>query len=78
MGRNSWLTADEQDLFIGGSPSLRGSVPRRRCGSGGPALRSPARTGCAVQGVDTHEQAIAGARSGAARAASATGAIRSA
>jgi len=69
IGQNSWLTADEQDLFIGWlalSPGER--LLDVACGSGGPALRIAARTGCAVQGVDTHEQAIAGARSGAARA----------
>jgi ubiquinone/menaquinone biosynthesis C-methylase UbiE len=32
------------------------------CGSGGPALRIAAKTGCSVTGVDLHEQAIATAK----------------
>jgi SAM-dependent methyltransferase len=69
IGQNSWLSADEQDLFI----DWLALAPQARlldvaCGSGGPALRIAARTGCSVQGVDVHERAIEEARAGAARA----------
>lgn len=63
IGQNSWLTADEQDLFI----SYLGLASRSKlldvaCGSGGPTLRIARLTGCRVHGVDTHDQAIAEAR----------------
>ncbi|MBI1951099.1 MAG: methyltransferase domain-containing protein [Acidobacteria bacterium] len=63
IGQNGWLTADEQDLFVG----WLGLTPDSRlldiaCGSGGPTLRIAARTGCTVVGADVHEQAIAAAR----------------
>jgi SAM-dependent methyltransferase len=69
IGQNSWLTAQEQDLLIGWLALSPGQcLLDVACGSGGPALRIAARTGCAVQGVDAHEQAIAEGRAGAARA----------
>jgi cyclopropane fatty-acyl-phospholipid synthase-like methyltransferase len=59
IGQSSWMTADEQDRFIGelglGSGKRMLDVA---CGSGGPALRVAAVTGCSVVGVDVHEQAI--------------------
>jgi ubiquinone/menaquinone biosynthesis C-methylase UbiE len=59
IGQNSWLTADEQDKFIGW---LQLSVGQRlldvACGAGGPALRIAAKTGCSVVGVDVHQSAI--------------------
>lgn len=63
IGQNGWLTADEQDLFLG----WLGLTPESRlldvaCGAGGPTLRIAARTGCTVVGVDVHEQAIVAAR----------------
>jgi SAM-dependent methyltransferase len=67
LGQNGWLTADEQDLFIEhlklGAKSQLLDVA---CGSGGPTLRIAQKTGCAVQGIDAHEKAIAEARSRAA------------
>lgn len=60
IGQHSWLTASEQDHFI----SLLGLAGGKTlldvaCGAGGPALRIAAITGCAVTGVDVHEQAVA-------------------
>jgi 2-polyprenyl-3-methyl-5-hydroxy-6-metoxy-1,4-benzoquinol methylase len=59
IGQNSWLTADEQDRFL----KWLGLSPGRvlldvACGSGGPALRMAAVTGCSVVGIDVHEEAI--------------------
>lgn len=64
IGQNSWLTADEQDKFLGwlglgGGESLLDVA----CGAGGPTLRIAASIGCMVTGVDVHEQAISTARS---------------
>ena len=59
IGQNSWLTAEEQDLFI---PWLNLSPDKMlldvACGSGGPALRIAARTGCSLIGIDVHQDAI--------------------
>ncbi len=59
LGQDSWLTRDEQDLFI----SWLGLAPEAvlldaACGSGGPTLRIARATGCRVHGVDIHPQAI--------------------
>jgi len=68
IGQNSWLTADELERFLGWlSLSAGRRVLDVACGAGGPALRMAATTGCAVTGVDVHEQAIATARSLAAQ-----------
>lgn len=52
IGQNSWLTAAEHDTFLGW---LSLSAGKRAldvaCGSGGPALRMAARTGCSVVGL---------------------------
>ena len=68
MGQNSWHTDEEQDRFI----HHLGLAPGKKlldvaCGAGGPALRISAKTGCAVVGIDIHEQAITAARALAAR-----------
>lgn len=64
IGQNSWMTAKEQDVFLGWLDlSPRKKLLDVACGSGGPTLRMAARTGCSVIGVDLHEQAIATAKS---------------
>jgi cyclopropane fatty-acyl-phospholipid synthase-like methyltransferase len=68
IGQNSWLTSDEQDKFLEWldlSPGKR--LLDVACGAGGPALRIAAATGCSVVGLDIHEEAVATARSLAAR-----------
>ena len=66
IGQNSWLTSDEHDLFIDWMSLTNDSrVLDVACGSGHTTLRIASRTGCAVQGVDIHENAIAEARSAA-------------
>jgi len=63
IGQSSWLTADEQDRFLG---ALKLSPGKRlldvACGSGGPALRIGQKTGCSLVGIDLHEDAIATAQ----------------
>ena len=67
IGQSSWLTADEQDRFLG---LLELSHGKRlldvACGSGGPALRIATKTGCSVVGIDMHEDAVSTANSMAA------------
>jgi SAM-dependent methyltransferase len=68
IGQNSWLTAEEQDRFIG----WLGLGPTRRlldvaCGTGGPALRVCEATGCSVVGIDIHEGGVATANALAAQ-----------
>lgn len=64
IGQNSWLTAPEQDMFLGWLElSSRKKLLDVACGSGGPALRMAEITGCSVVGVDLHEKAIATAKS---------------
>lgn len=63
IGQDSWLTAEEQDLFV----SWLELTPEARlldvaCGSGGPTLRIARATGCHVHGVDLHPRAIEQAR----------------
>ena len=69
IGQNSWLTADEFDLFL----SWLDLGPGRRVlevasGSGGPAAYLAERTGCHVTGIDSNEGGVATAVEGAARA----------
>src|SRR5271169_1369389 len=60
IGQNSWLTADEQDRFLGWLDLSPGrTLLDVACGAGGPVLRIAAATGCSVVGVDVHEQAVA-------------------
>lgn len=69
IGQNSWLTADEHDLFIEWlAPRPQSRILDVACGSGHTTLRIATRTGCEVQGIDIHEQAIAEARSAAGSA----------
>ena len=68
IGQNSWLTATEQDQFLtwlelGAGKTLLDVA----CGSGGPALRIAAATGCSIVGIDLHDQAICTAKSLAAQ-----------
>jgi SAM-dependent methyltransferase len=64
IGQNSWLTAEEQDLFLSWLNLSTGkTLLDVACGSGGPALRIARTTGCSLVGVDLHEQAIATAKS---------------
>jgi len=63
IGQNSWLTVSEQDMFLGWLDLSPGKMFLDvACGSGGPALRMAAITGCSVVGVDLHEQAISTAK----------------
>jgi SAM-dependent methyltransferase len=71
IGQNSWLTSDEQDRFLEWLDLAPGKILLDvACGAGGPALRIAAATGCSVVGVDTHDQAIATARSLASQGSS--------
>jgi len=66
IGQNSWLTADEHDLFIKWlAPNASSRVLDIACGSGRTTLRIAQRTGCAVHGIDTHDAAISEARAAA-------------
>ena len=66
IGQNSWLTADEHDLFIGWmAPRQESRVLDVACGSGRTTLRVARKTGCAVHGIDMHAAAIAEARAAA-------------
>jgi len=64
IGQNSWLSAEEQDLFLSWLDLSTGkTLLDVACGSGGPALRIAGSTGCSLVGIDIHEQAIATAKS---------------
>ena len=64
IGQNSWLTAGELDEFLGWLNLSSGKTALDvACGSGGPALRIAATTGCSVVGLDIHEEAISIAKS---------------
>jgi SAM-dependent methyltransferase len=64
IGQNSWLTSDEQDMFLEWLGLSPGKILLDvACGAGGPALRIANITGCSVVGIDFHEQAIATASS---------------
>lgn len=59
IGQNGWLTAAEQDRLI--EWLALGSEDRLldvACGSGGPTLRIAEVSGCTVDGVDIHADAI--------------------
>ncbi len=58
--QSSWLTADEQVIFIGwlGLDAEAHSLDVA-CGSGGPTLRIAQQTGCQVTSVDIQKQSIA-------------------
>jgi SAM-dependent methyltransferase len=66
IGQNGWLTAAEQDRFISWlGCGAQADLLDVACGSGGPALRIAAQTGCRVTGVDIHAQGIANAAAAA-------------
>jgi cyclopropane fatty-acyl-phospholipid synthase-like methyltransferase len=68
IGQLSWLTASEQDMFLSWLHLSPGKLLLDvACGSGGPALRIVAKTGCSLVGIDLHEQAISNANSLAAQ-----------
>jgi len=68
IGQNSWMTSSEQDVFLDWLDlSLGKRLLDIACGSGGPALRIAAKTGCSLVGIDLHEQAISTAKSLAAK-----------
>ncbi|MBZ5656799.1 MAG: class I SAM-dependent methyltransferase [Acidobacteriia bacterium] len=59
IGQSSWLTANEQDEFLNWLNLSSGkNLLDVACGSGGPALRVAAITGCSVCGIDIHEDAV--------------------
>jgi ubiquinone/menaquinone biosynthesis C-methylase UbiE len=63
IGQNSWLTVTEQDKFLRWLNLSSGkTLFDVACGSGGPALRIAAHTGCSILGIDLHEQAISAAQ----------------
>jgi cyclopropane fatty-acyl-phospholipid synthase-like methyltransferase len=63
IGQHSWLTAGEQDKFVGWLDLAPGkTLLDVACGAGGPALRIAAITGCSIVGVDVHETAVSNAR----------------
>lgn len=63
IGQTSWLTAEEQDLFLSWLHLTRASrLLDVACGSGKPTLRIAQKTGAHVTGIDLHEQGIVGAK----------------
>jgi ubiquinone/menaquinone biosynthesis C-methylase UbiE len=63
IGQHSWLTAGEQDKFVGWLDLAPGkTLLDVACGAGGPALRIAALTGCSIVGIDVHEAAVSNAR----------------
>ena len=68
IGQTSWLTADEQDRFLGWLELAPGrTLLDVACGAGGPALRIAAATGCSIVGIDVHQKAVATASAFAAQ-----------
>lgn len=66
IGQNSWLTTDEQDLFLSWlAVSRESKLLDVACGSGGPALRMARLTNCVLHGIDLHAQGITEARNAA-------------
>lgn len=62
IGQNGWLTADEQDLFVGWlGLSETDHLLDLACGTGGPTLRIAQQTGCSVTGIDLHSEGVANA-----------------
>jgi SAM-dependent methyltransferase len=69
IGQNSWLTAEEYDLFTGWLGLDRHAhVLEVASGSGGPALHLAKRYGCRVSGVDVNAFGVATAHRMAAEA----------
>src|SRR5262245_8182292 len=66
IGQTSWLTAEEQDLFMSWLGLARSSrLLDVACGSGKPTLRIAQKIGCHVSGVDIHADGIANATANA-------------
>jgi SAM-dependent methyltransferase len=66
IGQTSWLTAEEQDLFISWLSLTKSSrLLDVACGSGKPTLRIAQKAGCHVSGVDIHADGIASATANA-------------
>ena len=66
IGQTSWLTAEEQDLFLSWLDLTKSSrLLDVACGSGKPTLRIAQKTGCHVSGVDIHADGIASATANA-------------
>lgn len=68
IGQNGWLTADEHDVFIEWldlNPASQ--LLDIASGSGGTTLRVAQLTGCRVEGIDIHPQAVAAASEAARR-----------
>jgi cyclopropane fatty-acyl-phospholipid synthase-like methyltransferase len=62
IGQTSWLTAEEQDLFIDWlGLSEASNLLDVACGSGKPTLRIAQRIRCHVCGIDLHTEGIASA-----------------
>lgn len=62
IGQNGWLTADEQDLFMGWlGLSETDHLLDLACGTGEPTLRIAQQTGCRVTGIDLHQEGVANA-----------------
>ena len=57
IGQNSWLTAEEQDLFLSWLDLSTGkTLLDVACGSGGPGLRIAGSTGRSLVGIDIHDR----------------------
>jgi 2-polyprenyl-3-methyl-5-hydroxy-6-metoxy-1,4-benzoquinol methylase len=69
IGQNGWLTTQEQNLFLSWLHlNSDHTLLDVACGSGGPSLRIARLTGCKVQGIDLHQDAVAQARAQAVSA----------
>jgi ubiquinone/menaquinone biosynthesis C-methylase UbiE len=63
-GQTGWMTAQEQDNYLGWLQLAPGkSLLDVACGSGGLGSRIASLSGCSVMGIDAHEDAIATANS---------------
>jgi 2-polyprenyl-3-methyl-5-hydroxy-6-metoxy-1,4-benzoquinol methylase len=59
VGQSGWMTAEEQDKYLGWLQLAPGkSLLDVACGTGGLALRIASLTGCSVTGIDAHQDAI--------------------
>lgn len=66
IGQNSWITADEYDVFYSWLGLTTGArVLEVASGSGGPALYLARKHGCRITGVDINEEGLATAKQAA-------------